>query len=147
MIEVLILIYSAILWVVFKVFKVPINKWTGTTALLVGFFAIGFIILIMNFYHPYSRDARLYFYTTPIYSRVDGRVVEVPVERNTPLSKGDVLFRFDPRPFELKVEGLQGTLQGAVAERDRSKEEYDRSLELLAKGAGAEREVQRWRIR
>ena len=147
MIEILILIYAAILWVVFKVFKVPINKWTATTAVVVGFFAIGFIILVMNFYHPYSRDARLYFYTTPIYSRVDGRVVEVPVERNTPLKKGDILFRFDPRPFELKVEGLQGTLEGAVAERDRSKEEYDRSLELLAKGAGAEREVQRWRIR
>jgi RND family efflux transporter MFP subunit len=147
MIDLMIIIYAAILWVVFKVFKVPLNKWTATTSILIGFFGIGFIVLVMNYFHPYSREARLYYYTTPIYSRIDGRVVEVPVERNVPLKKGDVLFRFDPRPFEYKVENLEAALEQGEVERDRSKEEYDRSLELLEKGAGSEREVQRWRIK
>ena len=147
MIELLIMIYAAILWIVFKVFKVPINKWTATTSILIGFFGIGFLLLGMNYFHPYSREARLYFYTTPIYSRIDGRIVEVPVERNVSLNKGDVLFRFDPRPFEYKVESLKGALEQAEVERDRSKEEYDRSLEVLGKGAGSEREVQRWRVK
>ena len=147
MVELMTLSYMAILWVVFKVFNVPINKWTATTSILIGFFSIGFIVLVMNYYHPYSSEARLYYYTTPIYSRIDGRVVEVPVERNVPLKKGDVLFRFDPRPFEYKVESLQGQLQGAEAERESSKEEYDRSLSLLRKGAGSERETQNWRIK
>ena len=72
MIDLLILIYAAVLWVVFKVFKVPINKWTVTTSILVGFFSIGSIVIAQNYHHPYSREARLYFYTTPIFSRGNG---------------------------------------------------------------------------
>ena len=30
---------------------------------------------------------------------VAGEVIEVPVEANTPLKAGDVLFRIDPMPF------------------------------------------------
>lgn len=146
MIDLLILMYAAILWVIFKVFKVPLNKWTVTTSILVGVLWIGLVVITMNYNHPYSREARLYFYTTPVYPRVNGRVIEVPVEPNTPLEKGDILFRFDPRPFEDDVASLRGDMTGAEVERDRVKEEYDRSLQLLERGAGSERETQRWRI-
>jgi len=146
MIDIIVLTYLAILWVIFKVFKAPVNKWTITTAILVGVLGIGWIIITMNYNHPYSREARMYFYTTPVYPRVNGRVVEVPVEPNTPLVKGDVLFRFDPRPFEDDVDTRRGELAGAEVERDRVKEEYDRSLALLERGAGSERETARWRI-
>ena len=146
MIDLLILIYIAILWVVFKVFKVPINKWTATTSVLVGVVGIGWVVITMNYNHPYSREARLYFYTTPVYPRVNGRVIEVPVEPNTPLAAGDILFRFDPRPFEADVASLRGELEASEVERDRNKEEYDRNLALLARGAVSERETQRWRI-
>jgi multidrug resistance efflux pump len=88
----------------------------------------------------------LYFYTTPVYPRVNGRVIEVPVEPNTDLAEGDILFRFDPRPFEADVVTREGELVAAEVERDRIKEEYDRSLAVLARGAGSERETQRWRI-
>jgi multidrug resistance efflux pump len=100
----------------------------------------------MNYNHPYSREARLYFYTTPVYPRVNGRVIEVPVEPNTPLAQGDILFRFDPRPFEDDVASLRGEMATSEVQRDRYKEEYDRSLELLERGAGSERETQRWRL-
>ena len=146
MIDLLILIYIAILWVIFKVFKVPINKWTATTSVLVGVLGIGWVVVTMNYDHPYSREARLYFYTTPVYPRVNGRVIEVPVEPNTPLKRGDVLFRFDPGPFEADVASIRGDLAVAEVERDRYKEEYDRSVTLLERGASAEREMQRWRI-
>jgi multidrug resistance efflux pump len=146
MIDLLVIIYLAILWVVFKVFKVPINKWTATTAVLVGVLGIGWVVVIMNYNHPYSREARLYFYTTPVYPRVNGRVIEVPVEPNTTLAKGDILFRFDPSPFEDDVASLQGEMAASEVARDRYKEEYDRSLELLERGAGSERETQRWRL-
>lgn len=147
MIDLMTIIYVAILWVVFKVFKVPINKWTATTSILIGFFGIGFVVIVQNYYHPYSKEARMYFYTTPIFSRVQGRVVEVPVLPNVPLKKGDVLFRLNPEPFEDDVASLKGELQRAEVERDRSKEEQERSLDIFRKGAGSEREVQSWRIK
>jgi multidrug resistance efflux pump len=146
MIDILTLTYLALLWVIFKVFKIPLNKWTITTSILIGVLGIGLVVITMNYNHPYSREARLYFYTTPVYPRVNGRVIEVPVKPNTPLEKGDILFRFDPRPFEDDVASLRGDMKGAEVDRDRVKEEYDRSLELLEKGAGSERETQRWRI-
>jgi RND family efflux transporter MFP subunit len=63
------------------------------------------------------------------------------------LKKGDVLFRINPAPFEDEVNSLKGELQGAEVERDLSKEEYERSLDVFRKGAGSEREVQSWRIK
>jgi multidrug resistance efflux pump len=146
MIDLLTLIYLALLWVLFKVFKVPVNKWTVTTSILVGFLGIGCIVITMNYFHPYSREGRLYFYTTPMFPRVEGRVMEVPVEPNTPLAKGDILFRFDPRPFEDDVASIRGELAAAEVERDRTKEEYDRSLALESTGAGSQRDTQRWRL-
>jgi multidrug resistance efflux pump len=146
MIDILTLTYLALLWVVFKVFKIPLNKWTITTSILIGVLGIGLVVITMNYNHPYSREARLYFYTTPVYPRVNGRVIEVPVKPNTSLEKGDILFRFDPRPFEDDVASLRGDMKGSEVERDRVKEEFDRSLKLLEKGAGSERETQRWRI-
>ena len=44
MVEVLIIVYSMIMWIVFKVFKVPVNKWTSTTAVLGGVASIGFLL-------------------------------------------------------------------------------------------------------
>jgi len=146
MIDLLIIIYTAILWVVFKVIKVPLNKWTATTSLLIGVFGIGLVVLVMNYNHPYSREARTYFYTTPIFSRVNGRVVDVPVKTNQLLKKGDVLFRFDTKPFEDDVASLKGQLKRVEVERDRSKEEYDRSLELIKKNFESERQAAKWRV-
>ena len=145
MIDLLIIIYAAILWVVFKVFKVPLNKWTVTTSLLVGLFGIGLVVLVMNYNHPYTREARLYFYTTPIFSRVNAKVIEVPVKPNTLLNKGDVLFRFDPRPFEDDIASLKGQLKRVEVERDLSKAEYDRSLELAKENFESQRQAAKWR--
>ena len=55
MIEVLIICYSILMWIVFKVFKVPLNKWTGTTAVLGGIMSIGFLLLMMGMYHPFTK--------------------------------------------------------------------------------------------
>ena len=64
---------------------------------------IFFILLIMNYNHPFTKEARFYFYTTPVVPVVRGEVIEVPVEPNTPLKKGAVLFRIDPRPYQYIV--------------------------------------------
>lgn len=38
---------------------------------------------------------------------VAGEVLDVPVEANTPLKAGDVLFRIDPTPYEAQVHALE----------------------------------------
>jgi multidrug resistance efflux pump len=55
----------------------------------------------MNYNHPFTTNARIYFPLTPILPTVKGRVIEVPVQANTPLKEGDFLFRIDPRPYHM----------------------------------------------
>jgi multidrug resistance efflux pump len=109
----LILIYTAICVAVFKIFRIPVNKWTLPTAALGGIIMIGAILLVMNYNHPFSSSARIYFATTPIMPTVKGRVIEVPVTPNVPLKDGDVLFRIDPRPYQYVVDQKKALLAEA----------------------------------
>ena len=78
----LLLTYTAICIFIFKVFKVPLNKWTVPTAALGGAVLIGSLVLVMNYNHPYSYMARELFVTTPIVPAVGGIVISVDVEPN-----------------------------------------------------------------
>jgi len=113
MVELLIGIYAAICFVGFRVFKIPLNKWTVPGAILGGVAMISLIMLTMNYNHPFTKQARIYFLTTPIMSYVRGPIVSVEVKSNVPLKKGDVLFRVDPEPFEIELEKRRAGLADA----------------------------------
>jgi energy-coupling factor transporter transmembrane protein EcfT len=73
----LILTYAAICYAIFKLFKIPVNAYTLLTAALGGVFLLGFLLLAMNYNHPFTKEARFFYFTTPIVPTVRGRVVEV----------------------------------------------------------------------
>ncbi|MBT8769509.1 HlyD family secretion protein [Metapseudomonas boanensis] len=124
----LILTYAAICIAIFKIFKIPLNKWSVPTAVLGGVVLIGALIFTMNYNHPYSEVARSYFVSTPVIPVVSGQVVEVPVETNRPLEKGDVLFRIDPTPFENRVKSFKAQLVSARADQFRASELFKRNV-------------------
>ena len=70
----------------------------------------GAVLLLLNIFAPTTTDVRVVKYTVPIVSQVRGRVIEVPVENNRPVKKGDVLFRIDPTPYETEVKSLEARL-------------------------------------
>lgn len=112
----LILTYTAICVVIFKVFNIPLNKWSVPTAVLGGIVLIGTLVFLMNYNHPYSEISREYFVTTPIVPAVSGNVVSVSAQPLVELKKGDVLFNIDPEPFQNRVNSLSA--QVALAEED-----------------------------
>lgn len=130
----LILTYVAVTTAVFKVFKIPLNKWTVPTAGLGGILLIGTLIVVMNYNHPYSETSRDYFATTPIIPTVKGRVIEVPVVPNQPIKKGDVLFKLDPQPYQFQFNSIKARLDAAVIDQDRAKE-------LMKRGVGKQRDL------
>lgn len=136
MVELLIIIYSMLMWLVFKVFKVPINKWTGTTAILGGVVSIGFLLLMMGMYHPFTKEGRIYSLTTPILPTVKGRVTEVNVKTGDRVKKGDLLFRIDPEPFQYTVAKLEAELQLAASN-------LEDATALFKKQVGSEKNVER----
>ena len=135
MVELLIIIYSMLMWLVFKVFKVPLNKWTGTTAVLGGVVSIGFLLLMMGMYHPFTKEGRVYALTTPILPTVKGRVMEVNVRTGDRVKKGDVLFKIDPEPFEYEVSKLEAELVFAQSNLEDAKA-------LFEKAVGSEKNVE-----
>ncbi|HHQ4610005.1 HlyD family secretion protein [Aeromonas veronii] len=144
----LILTYTALCVAIFKIFRIPLNKWTVPTAALGGVLLIGTLIMLMNYNHPYSEMARNYYLSTPIVPLVKGRVVEVPVQANQPVKKGDVLFRLDDEPFRLKVESLSARLDAnkdqlkSIDARLRSaKLDRDRASDLMRRGVGKQRDL------
>src|SRR5580700_4407710 len=109
----LILIYVAICYVIFKLFRIPVNQWSLATATFGGIFGIALLLLIMNYNHPFTTNARIYFAVTPVLPGVRGRVIEVPVKANAPLKAGDVLFRIDPDPYQYVVNQKKAALAEA----------------------------------
>jgi len=130
----LILTYTAICVVIFKVFKIPLNKWSVPTAVLGGIALIGTLILLMNYNHPFSEISRVYFVTTPIVPAVTGTVIEVPVTGNSKLKKGDVLFKIDPIPFENKLASITAQVNSAQID-------VKRATKLLETRTISQREV------
>ena len=144
----LILTYTALCVAVFKIFRIPLNKWTVPTAALGGVLIIGTLIMLMNYNHPYSEMARNYYVSTPIVPLVKGRVVEVPVQPNQPVKKGDVLFRIESEPFQLKVDSLSARLDAnsehlkSIEARLRSARlDRDRASDLMRRGVGKQRDL------
>jgi multidrug resistance efflux pump len=147
-------IYIAFCWVIFKIFRIPVNQWSLATATLGGIIGIVMLLIVMNYNHPFTTQARIYYTVTPILPGVRGRVVEVPVTPNVPLKEGDVLFRLDARPHEYvvnqrkaqlaeaeqDVRQLKAALDQAAAEKARvnaqyqlAQENYDRQQQLFDK--------------
>jgi multidrug resistance efflux pump len=124
----LILTYVSICYVVFKLFRIPVNQWSLATAALGGIIGVALLLLIMNYNHPFTKNARIYFAVTPVLPTVRGRVLEVPVKENAPLKEGDVLFRIDPKPYEYVVEQKKA----ALAEAEQNVRQLKASLDQAA---------------
>jgi len=164
----LILTYTAICIAVFKVFKIPLTKWTVPTAALGGVIIVGALVLLMNYNHPYSNMAREYFVTTPIVPPIAGIVTSVEIEPNELVEKGTVLFRIDAKPYEAIVRQKQALLAGtregvreleqavaaaranvvqATANRDRSQGVFERYESIFERGAISANEMENQRQR
>ena len=121
------LIYVSFCMAIFKIFRIPVNQWSLSTAVLGGIIGISLTLLVMNYNHPFTANARIYFAVTPILPTVKGRVVEVPVQANAPLKEGDVLFRIDPKPFEYVVAEKKAALAEAEQNVKQLKASFDQA--------------------
>src|SRR5271163_4133611 len=61
---------------------------------------------------PRTDDAYLQADLVHMAPDVSGRIIELDVEDNRPVHKGDVLFRIDPEPFKLRVDEVRATVLG-----------------------------------
>lgn len=127
----IVLTYAAICVVIFKVFRIPLNKWTVPTAVLGGLVVVGTLVLLMNYNHPFTRLTRQAYVVTPIVSEVRARVVSVDAESNTRIEAGTPLFTLDDSRSLARVAQLSAELADTLrnsAGRDASITEAEATL-------------------
>ena len=130
--EILLLgIYCFFVWLIF--IKLKLLPWTTPWKVAVAIFpvvAMAALMLLLNIFAPTTTDVRVVKYVVPIVSQVRGRVIEVPVENNRKVKKGDVLFKIDPTPYQNEVNSLEAKL---VSDEAKVGAERQRLAEVQAK--------------
>ena len=109
-------IYAGIVWLIFFKFKwLPWNTVSMVIVITIPIVALTLMILTLNVVAPSTSDVRVVKYVVNVVPQVGGRVLEVPVEPNRLVKKGEVLFRIDPTPYALTVKSLEAQLANAQA--------------------------------
>jgi RND family efflux transporter MFP subunit len=88
-------------------------------------------------FQPWTRDGQVRAQVIKITPRVSGPIVELPVHDNQAVRKGDLLFRIDPRTYELAVEQARAKLQQARASAVVALDQAERGRELHRRDKGA----------
>jgi multidrug resistance efflux pump len=98
---ILLAIYSFFVWLIFIKFKwLPWNTTSQVTVVIIPIVAMAALILTLNVVAPSSPDVRVIKYVVQVIPQVRGRVIEVPVEPNRLVKKGELLFRIDPTQYQ-----------------------------------------------
>jgi multidrug resistance efflux pump len=135
---ILLSIYSFFAWLVFFKFKwLPWNIVSQVITITLPILGLTVLILLLNIVAPSSHDVRVVNYVVPINPPVRGLVVEVPIEPNRPIKKGDVLFRVDPVPFQIAVSNGEANVLSLSAKLDLARMRRGQFTELATTGAGS----------
>ena len=141
--EILLLgIYAGIVYLIFIKFK--LLPWTTPWKVAVAIFpvvAIAILLLLLNIFAPTTSDVRVVNYVVPVVSQVRGRVIDVPVDNNRPVKKGDVLFRIDPTPYANEVHSLEARLASEEAKVGADLARLGEAQARLADASSTERQL------
>jgi multidrug resistance efflux pump len=101
-------IYSFFVWLIFFKFKLlPWNIVSQVIVITLPVIGMAVLILLLNVYAPSSADVRVVNHVVQVIPQVTGRVIEVPIDGNQTVKKGDVLFKIDPVPFQDAVRSAE----------------------------------------
>ena len=134
MIAVLTLLYIAVLFLVVKLKLIRLTLWWKLSPIIWMLFLTIALFIPMQFYAP-GGAVMVGQYSVQVVPNVAGQVIDVPVQPNVPLTKGDVLFRIDPTPYQAAVDDL--TAQLALTET-----RLDQATRLAERGAGSVYDVE-----
>ncbi len=100
------------------------------------------------FNNPWTRDGQVRAQVIQVSPRVSGEVISIAVVDNQQVKKGDLLFKIDPSPYEIRLKQAKADLQRERANVRGTKIEYDRVRKIAAKNKGAvsQRDLNRNRV-
>jgi RND family efflux transporter MFP subunit len=110
-------VYLLILFLLVYFKIVPFNLFWKVSPLIVMLVLMVGLFIPMGWGAP-SGPVLVGRHSVQIVPDVAGEVLEVPVQPNTPLKAGDVLFRIDPTTYQAQVDALTAQLKFAELRRE-----------------------------
>ena len=110
--------------------KTAPSKYLVTGVVIV--LALGAALLLYTRYvnRPWTRDAQVRANVIGIAPRVEGPIVQIPIQDNQPVKKGDLLFEIDPSTFQAAVDNAEAKLKQAQAAQVQAQQELARQTQL-----------------
>ncbi len=104
-------IYAVCVWLVFGRLKwLPWSTASQVTVAIIPIVGLTALIVTLNAVAPSTADVRVVKYVVQVLPQVRGRVIEVPVEPNRLVKKGELLFRIDPTQYQNELDAAKARL-------------------------------------
>jgi len=87
--------------------------------------------------NPWTRNGQVSAQVVQIAPRVTGPIVNLPIEDNQLVKRGDLLFEIDPRTFQAAVNQSRAELRSAKVRALNAKEEAQRAERIRIRNPGA----------
>ncbi len=92
-----------------------------------AFLSISAYVYITGGRYVVTKNAYVKARLVNISSDIDGRVIEVKIKNNQRVQKGDLLFRIDPEPAEIELNGAKAEIANVRQRIDSLKSQYKQS--------------------
>jgi membrane fusion protein (multidrug efflux system) len=115
MIAFLIIIYVAVVLVLFKVMHIKPTAYVVAFMILVGVFMIGGVVVVWTQAAPITEKMVTSQYVVQLVPYVKGQVKTIYAQANQPLKKGDLLLEIDPAPYQYTVSQVEAQLAASKA--------------------------------
>ena len=128
--------------------RYPWSRWLGrilSGVLILAAVLLGSYIYKLYYANPRTDDAYVHANMAALAAHVSGQIVKLPISDNQHVSKGDLLFVVDPRPYklaldtaktklkltEIEIKTLRDTIDSAAAQVTQRKVEAANAKQYL----------------
>jgi membrane fusion protein, multidrug efflux system len=125
MIALLVIVYTAIVLLLFKVLKLKPTPFLIAGILVSGVLLIGGVVVAWMLSAPITGQLVTNQYVVQLVPYVKGQVTAVHALGNQPVKKGDVLLEIDPAPYQFTVDQLEAQLKGSKANVEQAQAAQD----------------------
>ena len=88
-------------------------------------------------FQPWTRDGHVRAQVIKITPRVGGPIIDLPIHDNQAVTRGDLLFKIDPRTYQLAIEQAEAKLKQALSSELVAADQARRGRDLSRKDKGA----------
>ncbi len=115
MIAFLIIIYVAVVLVLFKVLRIKPTAYVIAAMIVAGVFMIGGVVVVWTQAAPITDKMVTSQYVVQLVPYVKGQVKTIYAQALQPMKKGELLLEIDPAPYEYAVKQFEAQLATSKA--------------------------------